>query len=231
MKNQPVNPDAWSYSDATGPEHWGEIAPACVNGRLQSPIDLDPVTRADLLPLRFDYDARATEIFHNGHALGVRFAAGATLEPDGRTFNLDHLHFHVPAEHYIAGKSFALEAHFVNVDDGGNIAVVALLYNLGAADPTLAKIKPRLRLEAQERQPFDGALNAADFLPEDREYYFYNGSLTTPPCTEGVDWFVLMPQLTVSQKQAEAFMNTVGGPNNRPLQARNDRKVLMQRQG
>lgn len=230
MKNQTAASEAWSYSGATGPEHWGRIAPVCANGRRQSPIDLDRVTRADLEPIRFDYDVRAREIFHSGHAVGIRFVAGAAFRTDGRTYHLDHLHFHVPGEHRIAGKSFALEAHFVHADDAGNVAVAALLYNLGAADPTLVKIEPRLKLEAQEHQPLDGALSAADFLPEDREYYFYNGSLTTPPCTEGVDWFVLMTQLTVSQEQAEALMQAVGGSNNRPLQAPNGRQVLAQRQ-
>jgi carbonic anhydrase len=230
MPKQPdFDADSWSYSGTTGPEHWHEIAPICAQGKRQSPIDLEDIVRADIEPIRFDYEASAKAIVNNGRALQVHFSPGNTLAADGGHFTLDHLHFHVPAEHEIGGKTFALEAHFVNRDERGNIVVIALLYKLGPADVALAKILPRLPAETNARNALDESLNAAAFLPESLDYYFYQGSLTTPPCSEGVDWFVLQTQLTASREQAQALMRAIGGANNRPLQARNGREVLVPR--
>lgn len=218
--------DDWSYSGETGPEHWHEIAPICASGVRQSPIDLDGFETADLAPLICMYDVPAQHVDNNGHCIRIFFAAGAAIEVGERRFALDHLHFHVPSEHHIEGKSFAMEAHFVHRDKAGAVAVVAVFYENGRSSRALEKIAQPLPAGKGKARDLDSRLNAAEFLPDNLDYYYYPGSLTTPPATEGVNWYLLKRPLGVSTDEANEVLHAHGGPNNRPLQARNGRKVL-----
>ncbi len=218
--------DDWSYSGATGPDHWSEIAPICATGHAQSPIDLAEFTPGELPPLHFRYDVRARRLVNNGHAVQVHFEPGGAIEVDERHFTLDHLHFHAPAEHRIRGRRYAFEAHFVHRDAQERIAVVALLYEEGSASPAFANIAEQLPASAAENHELKGRFGAADFLPDNRDYYFYSGSLTTPPAIEGVGWYILKTPLTIAIDQIEKLLRADDGPNNRPLQPRYGREIL-----
>lgn len=219
-------PDDWSYAGATGPENWSEIAPLCEYGEQQSPIDLRHFTPAKLEPLRFDYDLRAERVVNNGHCIQVHFEAGAALHVGERRYVLDHLHFHVPSEHRIEGRGYEMEAHFVNQDDAGNVAVIALLYSDGELDPAFAKLGSRLPGSANESAQPAKPLLASEFLPASHDYYYYVGSLTTPPATEGVAWYVLKSIQSVALEESRLLIRADDGPNARPLQNRNERKVF-----
>jgi carbonic anhydrase len=219
-------PDDWSYAGATGPEHWSEIAPLCEYGEQQSPIDLHHFTPAKLEPLRFDYDARAERIVNNGHCIQVHFEPGAALHVGERRYALDHLHFHVPSEHCVEGHGYDMEAHFVNQDATGNVAVIALLYSNGELDPAFAKLGSRLPESANGSIQLADTLLAAEFLPDSHDYYYYVGSLTTPPATEGVAWYILKAVQSIALEEARLLLKADDGPNARPLQARNERKVF-----
>ncbi|MDN5865345.1 MAG: carbonic anhydrase family protein [Gammaproteobacteria bacterium] len=218
--------DDWSYSGDTGPEHWSEIAPLCATGRQQSPIDLEEFIPGDLPPLHFHYDVRALCLANNGHAVQVHFEPGGAIEVGDHRFDLDHLHFHAPAEHRIQGKGYELEAHFVHKDEANATAVVALLYEDGAFNRAFAKIDRLLPANKGETHELAIRLTAAEFLPDKRDYYYYDGSLTTPPATEGIGWYILKTPLTIETSEVQGVLRADDGPNNRPLQARNGRKVL-----
>ncbi|HLS49504.1 MAG TPA: carbonic anhydrase family protein [Actinomycetaceae bacterium] len=218
--------DDWSYSGGTGPENWGEIASICDEGLWQSPINLTDFTPTKLEPLRLAYDVAAREIINNGHQIQVHFEPGGRLEVGNKRYALDHLHFHVPSEHHLEGQAYKMEAHFVHKDAAGNVAVLALLYAEGEHDPTFARMESRLPDNTDKTEKPESAFRAADFLPASLDYYFYSGSLTTPPATEGVHWFVLKAVQSVARSETTKLLRADDGPNARPLQDRNERKVF-----
>lgn len=218
------DPDAWSYTGEIDPDHWGEIAPICEYGEMQSPINLTDITQRDLEAIQFDYKKVVERVSNDGHRIAVHFAKGDTVSVNGRTFSLDHVHFHAPAEHEVQGRAYAMEAHFVNQDEAGNTAVVGVFFKPGEANPALAKIIAALP-GAQAGKKLEDGFNVVGLLPGDRGYYTYEGSLTTPPGTENVAWYILKTPLTVSEEQARHFRRAIGEPNNRPLQPRNGRTV------
>jgi carbonic anhydrase len=218
----------WGYTGAAGPEHWSELESdyaMCGQGRNQSPIDLAGFLEADLKPLAFSYRAGAVDIVNNGHSVQISYAPGSMLSVDGHVFELKQFHFHAPSENRINGKSFPLEAHLVHEDQGGNLAVVAVLYEDGAADPLLSKLWDAVPAEEGAKAALPVGMDVTALLPSDRDYYRYNGSLTTPPCSEGVWWLVMKQQKTVSPEQVQRFANVLGFANNRPLQPVNARVV------
>lgn len=219
----------WGYEGEHGPDHWAQLDPAnamCGLGKNQSPIDLNGFIEAKLPPLRMKYQAGASEIVHNGHTLQINYAPGSTLEVDGRTFELLQVHFHSPSENHIRGKSFPLEAHMVHKDKDGNLAVVALMYQEGAANAELAKFWAKVPAKAGDKVALPAGLNVAGMLPRKTDYYRFDGSLTTPPCSEGVRWFVMKTPLAVSKDQVAAFGQALGFANNRPVQPVHARTVL-----
>lgn len=218
----------WGYSGHEGPEHWGELDKsfeACATGRNQSPIDLTDFVEANLSSLKFDYGASATEVLNNGHTVQVNLSSGGTLTSAGHTFELKQFHFHSPSENLIDGESYPLEAHFVHADKDGNLAVVAIMFVEGAESETLAAIVKDMPEKKGDKHSISGKL-AASLLPMNKDYYRFNGSLTTPPCSEGVWWHVMKSKLYVSREQIEAFKHAMHSPNNRPLQPVNARMVL-----
>ncbi len=218
----------WSYVGQHGPSHWGEQSHAwrqCSEGRNQSPIDIRSTVKASLPPLALSYKQGGQQVLHNGHTLQVTFQGGSTLTLDGTVFELKQLHFHAPSENQIEGKSYPLEAHLVHADQNGNLTVLAVMFEQGNANPVLAApwaIMP----SAHQQAPLSPALNALTMLPADRSYYRFNGSLTTPPCSEGVRWLVLKQPVQASRQQLDQFRAAMGGDTNRPVQALFARQVL-----
>jgi len=219
----------WGYSGEAGPDNWSKVSAdnlMCALGRNQSPIDLSDLTDAVLKPFQLAYEAGASEVVNNGHTIQVNYASGSRLTVAGRTFELKQFHFHAPSENRIAGKAFPMEGHLVHADQDGNLAVLAVMFIEGAANPVLEKVWAAMPPKAGDKNPLAAGTNAAGLLPRNRDYYRFNGSLTTPPCSEGVLWMVVKTPTTVSRAQIEQFRKTVGFANNRPVQPLNARPVL-----
>ena len=219
----------WSYEGEAGPANWSRLDPnfvMCALGRNQSPIDLSDLVEADLRPLKLDYRAGAAEIVNNGHTIQVNYAPGSTLAVDGRSYELKQFHFHAPSENRIRGRQFAMEGHLVHADKDGNLAVLAVLLEEGAPNPLLASLWKAIPARAGGKAALPAPLDVSALLPADVDYYRFSGSLTTPPCSEGVLWLVAKKPATVSKAQVAQFRGTMGFANNRPVQAINARPVL-----
>lgn len=218
----------WSYSRSTAPEHWAGLSPDYVDcaGKNQSPVDLKGFIEADLPPIEFNYQVGGAEIINNGHTIQVNYAPGSSIELDGHSFELKQFHFHAPSENWIEGESYPMEAHLVHADPDGNLAVVAVLFSEGEANAEIDAAWAEMPDTTGEKRALASSRSADGILPADRDYYRFNGSLTTPPCTEGVRWLVMKAQMSVSKQQIEHFSHMMHDPNNRPLQAVNARPLL-----
>lgn len=207
----------WSYEGKTGPAHWGDLDPRyalCKSGSRQSPIDITGAFAATPPPLTFHYQSRPIEVGERGHAGGDR-GRGNYIMIGSRIYRLADIHFHHPSEHTFNKEAFALEAHLVHTSDDGATAVVAILIKPG--DPSLAL--PSL---ADDGHPW---VDPALLLPLDHSYYRYNGSLTTPPCTEGVTWFVMKSPIEMSMAQLSVLSEDVENTS-RPTQPTNGRFIV-----
>ena len=221
----------WSYSGDTGPQHWGTLSEdfaACQKGKNQSPIDIitEDMVEAELDPLILEYKGQSTEIVNNGHALQLGVSAGSVMKVEGQVFKLIQFHMHSPSEHKIDGESFPLEVHFVHQNDAGELAVVGLLYREGERHAELWEIGQKAP-SAGNSIPFVKQLK--DVFPnakyEVTDYYRYEGSLTTPPCSEGLRWYVYPTVGTVSREQIDSYVKLIG-EDARPSQPLNARMVL-----
>ena len=218
----------WEYSGEVGAENWAKLSPdfsACA-GKNQSPINLTGFIEAALKPIAFKYKAGSTDILNNGHTVQVNAAAGSSITLDGIQFELKQFHFHAPSENLIKGQSYPLEAHLVHADKDGNLAVVAVMFSEGKANKALEKAWAQMPMKEGDKVALSASLAPQDILPKNRDYYRFNGSLTTPPCTEGVRWLVMKHAVTASAEQIEAFTHVMHHPNNRPTQSVNARPVL-----
>jgi carbonic anhydrase len=219
----------WSYKSAHGgPASWGELNPnfeACAIGKTQSPIDIRNAVKADLPALQTSYSAAAPTIWNNGHTIQVNLPAGNTLTVGDNKYELLQFHFHTPSEEAIGGKRAPMVAHFVHRDAAGKLGVIGVLIGQGSKpNPTFAPIFAHLPREG-ERITVDGlTLDLNAMLPKELGYYAFAGSLTTPPCSEGVSWMVLKNQITLGQGQIQAFRKMFA-MNARPLQALNGREI------
>ncbi|WP_163132123.1 carbonic anhydrase [Agarivorans sp. Alg241-V36] len=219
----------WGYSGHQGPEHWGELAPEfslCTSGKNQSPINISATTKGQLPSLALNYQASGNEIINNGHTIQVNYAPGSYLDIAGHQFELKQFHFHSPSENTLRGKSFPLEAHFVHADSKGNLAVVALMFEQGNENQELAKAWSQLPQEAGQKARLATPINGLNMLPSKHDYYRFNGSLTTPPCSEGVRWIVLKNAVSASKQQINDFSSLMKLPNNRPVQGINARLIV-----
>jgi carbonic anhydrase len=219
----------WTYSGAEGPEHWGGLDAAysaCASGRNQSPVDLTGMVEGELPALRLSYQPGGQEVVNNGHTVQINYAPGSTLEVDGHSFELKQFHFHAPSENVIEGKPFPMEAHFVHADAAGNLAVISVMFKVGAGNAELAKAWAQMPEAAGGKHALAAPVSATALLPAGHDYYRFNGSLTTPPCSEGVVWLVMKDTATASQAQVEKFMHAMHHPNNRPVQPLNARVVV-----
>jgi carbonic anhydrase len=224
----PQHAPHWEYTGDDGPTHWSTLAPefAACAGRNQSPIDLDNFIEAELPPIAFDYKAGGHDVVNNGHTIQVNYDAGSSISIDDDTFALKQFHFHAPSENHIDGKSFPIEAHFVHADAKGDLAVVAVMFEQGDNNPALDTLWARLPGKEGDPQALSPEIAAAELLPGNRDYYRYEGSLTTPPCSEGVRWLVLKHPVPVSAQQIDRLTKALGHPNNRPVQPVGARVVL-----
>lgn len=220
----------WGYSGHEGPEHWAELSAefgSCGSGKNQSPINLTGMIEGSLPNMAVSYKPGGNEVVNNGHTIQVNYQPGSTISVAGKTFELKQFHFHSPSENHIEGQSYPMEGHFVHADNDGNLAVIAVMYKIGKANTELEKAWAHMPHEAGIKHPLQKMINAGRLLPHKSDYYRFNGSLTTPPCTEGVNWFVMKYYDTASQEQIEKFVHAMHHDNNRPVQPLNARVVIM----
>ncbi len=221
----------WSYSGSEGPEHWGELAAdfnACANGREQSPIDVPraKLLKADwLTPLQVKLNPSKVQLVNNGHTIQINYEYGSTLVFDKTTYELRQILLHSPAEHRVNGVGAEMETQLVFSDSLKHQAIVSVMMNAGAENPFFAKFWHALP-EKEGAVNREITANVADMLPVDRDYYTYDGSLTAPPCSEGVTWILLKTRVDASADQINRFRAIFGGGSTaRPVQPINDRLV------
>lgn len=218
----------WGYEGEYGPEHWGSLDPGfavCNNGREQSPIDLTGAASEALSEIGFDYAPSPISIVNNGHSIQVDYQAGSGIVLDGTRYGLVQFHFHHRSEHTVDGADFPLELHLVHADAEGALAVVGVFLEEGGANEALAPVFSQMPKEAGPAAVVEGTVDAAALLPERRTTWRYPGSLTTPPCSEGVSWLVMTEPVTASREQIEAF-RALFPVNNRPVQPLNGRRLV-----
>lgn len=183
----------WEYSGEAGPAKWARLTPEfgqCA-GSNQSPVNLSGLVKAELAPLQFHYLAGGHSVTNNGHTVQVDYAPDSILELDGMHFELKQFHFHAPSENLIEGHSYPLEGHLVHANDQGELAVVAVMFEPGSANSALGRAWTSLPAKAGEQHQLKESVSAEQLLPAKRDYYRFSGSLTTPPCSEGVRWLVM----------------------------------------
>ena len=221
----------WGYSADVGPSHWSmlnEKFHMCSEGHQQSPINIDESKGKDIeLPaLAINYASGSKSVINNGHTVQVNIQDGDTLKINGEDYSLKQFHFHTPSENHINGKSFPLEAHFVHATKDGKLAVIAVMFEEWTANPTLAKIIKQFPLEHNKEQELKFSKDYVDVvMPAKRDYYHFMGSLTTPPCSEQVNWFVLKTPQTATAEQIAAMHKEIGMNDNRPVQPLNGRVI------
>jgi carbonic anhydrase len=226
---QESHPPHWDYEGNADPQHWGSLDPAfatCKMGHSQSPINITHATLADLPELKFDYKPVPLRIIDNGHTIMINYAPGSGLTVGDKTYTLQQFHFHHPSEEHINGNGFDMVAHLVHADSEGHLAVVAILFKVGAPNPLLETLWNNIPPEKDKMVEIaQVSVNAESLLPPQHGYYTYSGSLTTPPCTEGVTWFVVKSVSTLSEGQL-ATITKLYPHDNRPTQKLNHREVL-----
>ena len=220
----------WGYSGHAGPEHWAELSgefSTCSNGLRQSPIDISgaEIVKAQLSEIQFHYRTVNPEIINNGHTIQVNYPAGSTMTVGGETYELVQFHFHSPSENTVAGKPYAMEMHLVHKNTKGELAVIAVFLKNGVQNDILQAAWDKMPTNTGDQAKLGTTINAVDLLPSNRVYSHFNGSLTTPPCSEGVNWYVMQQPVEVSAQQIARFTLVIGH-NARPVQALNKRFVL-----
>ncbi len=217
----------WSYEGEGGPQNWGRLSTeyaACASGKRQSPIDIRDGIGVDLEPIQFAYRAANFRVLDNGHTIQVALAGGS-ISLLGKTYQLLQFHFHRPSEEQVNGKSFDMVAHMVHKADDGKLAVVAVLLEKGGEHPLIQTVWNNLPLEKNDEViPPSLTLDPGQLLPDSRSYYTYMGSLTTPPCSEGVLWLVLKKPQQISPEQLAVFARLYKN-NARPPQPAFDRLI------
>jgi len=220
----------WSYSGSSGPNAWGDLKPEfalCKTGQHQSPINIHHAQKADLKPIQFQYRPSPLRIIDNGHTIMINYAAGSYITIDGKRYELKQFHFHRPSEERIAGTAYDMSAHLVHADEKGNLAVVAVLLKSGHPNALIQELWKRVPKEKEKEVSDNVQIDATALLPQDHGYYTFPGSLTTPPCSENVTWYVLKTPVTVSAAEVEQFERLYH--NARPPQPLNGRIVLESR--
>lgn len=219
----------WMYEGKSGPDNWGELSNefiTCKTGKFQSPIDIVHPFSAELPPLELNFNTVAEKLVNNGHTLQVTANDEDEFRLDDQNFILRQYHFHTPSENRINGKSFPLEAHFVHASKEGDIAVLAVMFEVGPENSALTPLLTRLPKEKNHEVSIDKRFDLRPLFPADLHYYRFSGSLTTPPCTEGLRWIVMKNTVTLSKEQLEMFKQALGHSNNRPLQPLNGRVIV-----
>jgi len=220
----------WTYVGKEGPKHWGDLSAdfaACSLGHRQSPVDLTDAHRTDIGEIQLQWKPVAPVVSNNGHTIQAAAVDGNTTTFGGKTYALLQSHFHHPSEHTIGGQRAPLEAHFVNRGADGKLLVLGVMITEGAANPEIAKLwqaAPSKTGEAQAKQTID----LTSLVPAQSKFYRYEGSLTTPPCSEIVDWIVFADPITASREQIDTFAKLYPD-NSRPLQQLHERTIVFGR--
>jgi carbonic anhydrase len=218
----------WSYEGVGGPDKWAEIDPdngVCSAGSQQSPVDLGDAIKAQLPPLKIFWDKRAETIVNNGHTIQVNIGDSSILSLGNTNYRLLQFHFHRPSEHLVGGKSFPMEAHFVHANVANSLAVIGVLMTGGKANAVFNKVVSTMPDKEGPPVKADPAIDPAGLLPVKRDYIRYSGSLTTPPCSETVDWLVLTDPIQVADADIARFAKLYP-MNARPVQKVNRRFIL-----
>lgn len=217
----------WAYTGKIGTTHWSELEPgyaACKLGKEQTPIDIRGAKKAKLAPIGFHYRAGAAQVLNNGHTVQVNLAEGGNVNLNGDEYKLLQFHFHTPSEEKINGRSYPLVMHMVHKDAIGHLAVVAILFKVGKENAALKQVFASMPAEAGNKVALAGGIDPASVLPQERGYYAFKGSLTTPPCSEGVRWQVMKTISEISARQLAMFKKLYP-MNARPLQPLNGRTI------
>ena len=230
-RSEPALEPHWGYGRKDGPAVWGQLSSdyaLCAVGRCQSPIDIVGATQADVPAVAFHYQPMQLEVHNNGHTVEVASTNENWIEVGGARYELTQFHYHTPGEHTVAGRPFDMEIHLVHRNDEGSLAVVGVLVRRGREHPVLDALaehlpKPRESLVIEGQK-----VAASELLPEASRIFRYEGSLTTPPCSEGVRWYVFETHIEISDAGLAAF-EAVLGKNNRPVQPLNGRELLVDR--
>ena len=226
----PSGPKAhWGYSGNQGPKNWGNLSTAyvlCKDGQMQSPVDISQTQSAGMAELKLDYLATPLSIVNNGHTIQVNYRPGSHLVSGQHSYKLLQFHFHTPSENTTNGRPYAMEMHLVHRDAEGQLGVVAVFFKEGGSNIALQEIWNHLPKDVNKETHIDGiVVNAHDLLPRSQDYYRFVGSLTTPPCSEGVQWYVFKEPVEASRQQIQAFSALIGN-NARPVQPVGHRLVI-----
>lgn len=218
----------WGYTGEDGPAHWGQLpgAEACGIGGAQSPIDLAGATEGELSKIGISYEPSSLVVTNTGHAMQAVYDPGSFATINGQRFDLKQIHQHTPSEHTVDGAHAAAELHFVHANSQGSLAVLGVLVAKGSANAALEEVIDAAPDEVgATAAPSKAKLDANELLPKERTSYRYDGSLTTPPCSEGVNWIVFSVPITASAAEL-AELARLSGKNNRPVQDLDGRTIL-----
>lgn len=225
---EPHQPAHWSYTGHGNPAQWAKLNPefeTCATGLTQSPINIQQAIKANLPSLEFQYQETVPSIVNNGHTIQINLAKGNSLKVGEQQYELLQFHFHTPSEEQINGKRSSMVAHFVHQSTDGKLGVVALLIKSGAQNKAFSSIFRHLPKKGETITVENLKLDLKAMLPQNKTYYSFSGSLTTPPCSENVQWMVLKHAISLSPAQIKAFKNLYAF-NARPVQALNNRPVF-----
>ena len=226
-----ADPARWAYTGPNGPPKWGKLEKdfaICGSGKEQSPIDIPDANarKGDLPPLLFNYKPSPLKIIDNGHTIQVNYAPGSWLTVEGKRYQLVEFDFHKPSEYKIDGKGQEMAVHLVHQDKDGKLAIVAIFLDQGKENALIKTLWSNLpQTKGKENVVANAEINAVGLLPQNKDYYTFKGSLTTPPCTENVTWYVLKTPVLISAEEIARFARYYP-MNARPVQPLNDRDIL-----
>jgi len=224
-----TTPPHWTYEGEEGPSHWEELDQtyaACGAGKSQSPIDVANPSEQDLTNISFHYQPSEVNILNNGHTVQVNYDPGSYIELDNTRYDVVQFHYHAPSEHTIDGESFPAELHIVHKSADGNLAVVGILLKEGTENVAYQPFISNLPAEKTDPKDAGVKIDAIDLLPSVQTTFRYSGSLTTPPCTEGVNWLLMTTPVELSMQQLTALDSLFESGNNRPVQPMNERTLI-----
>ena len=227
----PADASDWGYDGTHGPDHWAAISgdnALCATGAFQSPFNIVPDIAADLPDLDIHYGQVPVAVTNNGHTLMVQGGTEDRIRIGDTNWSLIQFHFHTPSEYLIDGEAFPMEVHFVHQAADGRLAVIGAMIAEGPANPAIAALWTVAPYDPGVTTRGEGTIALRDLLPDRLGYMRFMGSLTTPPCTEGVNWHMLTTPITASADQIAAF-RSVFPDNARPIQPRNGRLVVAER--
>lgn len=221
----------WDYKGSNSPENWGKISQefaTCATGKMQSPINIsDFKESAKPKKITFSYNATPKVEINDGRTIEVQYNKGAYIDINGHKYNLTQFHFHSPAENLSQGKQYPLEMHLVHQDKDGHLVVIGIWFKEGKENKILDSIWKVMPQKAGQKVKVSN-IDLQKLMPKNMNFFHYSGSLTTPPCTEGVSWFIFKQPLEVSKGQIKKFQQIMKEPNNRPIQPLNGRKITEQ---